>query len=284
MALTNRERFLRLMRGQALDRIPFFPCFGPWPETLARWHREGLAPEADYRTEVGFDGDLRHILPLHNYLCPMPPHQVLSEEGETAIVIDRGVTQRVRKDGHSMPEFLAYPVESREDWRRVKGLLDPDTPGRFPGNWAGFCAEHAARTDPAYAGDLPCGFFGGPRELLGFERLMYWLYDEPVLIDLVGQLPRRRGTRQQHRGEHQQRHAARLHGVSPQAKWPSASRRPLRGRRHDSLPARSQIGTPRRALPPEPRGPGGAAPRRQAGAVPLASTPVSRAGACGRDA
>jgi len=182
MDLTNRERFLRTMRGEPVDRAPFFPCFGPWPETLGRWRREGLPPDANYAEVVGFDGDLRHCLPLNAYLCPMPQYEMLADEGDTAIIVDRGIRQRVRKDGGSMPEFLGYPVESREDWARVKPLLDPDHPARFPASWREFCQGRQERTDPAYAGDLPCGFFGGPRELLGFERLMYWLHDEPELI------------------------------------------------------------------------------------------------------
>ena len=65
MDLTNRERFTRLMRGDPVDRAPFFPCFGPWPQTLARWHREGLAEDADWREILIYDrkpavGALRH--------------------------------------------------------------------------------------------------------------------------------------------------------------------------------------------------------------------------------
>jgi hypothetical protein len=71
--LTNRDRFLRLMRGQPVDRAPFFPCFGPWPQILAPWRREGLPGEADWRSIVGFDGDLRHKLPVNAYLIDRYP-------------------------------------------------------------------------------------------------------------------------------------------------------------------------------------------------------------------
>jgi len=183
MELTNRERFLRLMHGETVDRAPFFPCFGPWPETLERWHTEGLSPDADYRDVVGFDGDLRHILPVNAYLCPQPEQQVLADEGETQVIINnRGIKQRVRKDGGSMPEFLSHPVETPEDWARVRGLLRPDVPGRLPEAWDSFCQAHADRTEPWYAGDLPVGFFGGPRELMGFEKLVLSYYDEPSFI------------------------------------------------------------------------------------------------------
>jgi hypothetical protein len=182
MDLTNRKRFLRLMLGQPVDRAPFFPCFGPWPQTLARWRREGLAEGQDWREVVGFDGDLRHKLPLNAYWCPPFERRVLQPYGEANIVVDeRGVVKREFDDGWSI-EFLSHPVANRADWERLKGRLDPDAPGRFPADWASFCECHASRTDPAYAGDLPCGFFGGPREMLGFERLLFTFCDDPALL------------------------------------------------------------------------------------------------------
>jgi len=183
--LTNRDRFLRLMRGEPVDRAPFFPCFGPWPQTLARWQREGLPEDGDWRAIAGFDGALRHKLPVNATLCPPFEPRVLAVEGETQVVVDqRGVTKRERDGGWSY-EFLAHPVTGRDSWEQIKARLDPDMPGRFPAEWEAFCAQHAERTDPAYAGDLPVGFFGGPRELLGFERLVTIFYDDPALLEEI---------------------------------------------------------------------------------------------------
>ena len=39
--MSERERFLRYMHFQPVDRIPLMEM-GLWPETLERWHREGL--------------------------------------------------------------------------------------------------------------------------------------------------------------------------------------------------------------------------------------------------
>jgi uroporphyrinogen decarboxylase len=182
--LTNRERFLRLMRGQPVDRVPFFPCFGPWPQTLARWQREGLPEDGDWREICGFDGALRFKLPVNAYLCPAFEPRVLAEEGETQVVVDqRGVTKRERDGGWSY-EFLAHPVTDRASWEQIKARLKPDAM-RFPADWGAFCERHAERTDPAYAGDLPVGFFGGPRELLGFERLATIFYDDPALLNEI---------------------------------------------------------------------------------------------------
>lgn len=188
MELTNRERFLRLMRGQPVDRAPFFPCFGPWPETLARWHREGLPEDADYARVCGFDGDLRHLVPVNGFLCPGFQEQVLEEDERTRVVVDGwGARKRERKDGVSMPEFLSFAIRTRADWEREKRRFDPAAPHRFPppADWERYCAENAARTDPCYAGDRPIGFFGGPRELLGLEGLIYLLHDDPSLAEEI---------------------------------------------------------------------------------------------------
>ena len=55
--MTQRERFLRYMRGQTVDRVPLMEM-GLWPETLDRWHHEGLPPWVT---------DIRH---LEDYLVP----------------------------------------------------------------------------------------------------------------------------------------------------------------------------------------------------------------------
>ena len=186
--MTNRERFLRLMRGEPVDRAPFFPCFGPWPATLERWRREGLPEDADYAEVVGFDGCLRHKMPVNGFLCPPIEHQVIEEDEHTRVVVDQfGVRKRERKDGGSMPEFLSFMVSSREDWEEVKARFDPSTPGRFPDRerWQQYCEENANRTDPCYAGDRPIGFFGGPRELFGFEGLVFTFHDDAALLEDV---------------------------------------------------------------------------------------------------
>jgi len=185
--MTNRERFLRLMRGEPLDRAPFFPCFGPWPATLERWHAEGLPRDADWRAICGFDGDMRHMLPINGFLNPQFEERVIAEDDQFRVFTDRfGVRKRDRKDQGSMPEFLGYAVENRADWERVRDeRLQPDMAGRLGANWAELRASHADRTEPFYAGDLPIGFFGGPRALLGVERLAMWFYDEPALLEEI---------------------------------------------------------------------------------------------------
>lgn len=191
MALTNRERFLRLMRGEPVDRAPFAACFLAWDETLARWHAEGLPREASARVDfldvVGVDFYVhRHKAPIHAFMWPGIERRVLEEEGDTRVLIDAfGARQRVHKNATGMPEFLEFPVADRADWDAIRWRFDPATPGRLPeqGPWRDFCAASEQLTDPCYAGGLPSGFFGGLRQLLGLERLAMAFHDDPVLIE-----------------------------------------------------------------------------------------------------
>ena len=193
MDLTNRERFLRLMRGEPVDRAPFAACFLAWPETLARWHREGLPEEPTSRYNflkvVGFDFYVhQHKMPVNAFLCPRLEEEILEEDEGTRVVIDEfGTRKRVRKDGTSMPEFISFMVSRRADWEETRKLLDPTTPGRFPDEeeWKSFCTESRKLTDPRYAGGFPGGFFGGLRQLFGLEGLAYAFYDDPNLVEDV---------------------------------------------------------------------------------------------------
>ena len=116
------ERLVRCLSGGDVDRVPFGVNFGwnPWTETLANWRRELGRPELDVANEFGYDagfacpslesGPLPHFEPL-----------TISETAEHVVTRDwRGVTQRNRRDGGSIPEFLDYPVKTPADWEDLR--------------------------------------------------------------------------------------------------------------------------------------------------------------------
>ena len=51
--MTSRERILRTIRHQEVDRVPMVD--GPWAGTLARWKAEGMPADADWVDYFGFD-------------------------------------------------------------------------------------------------------------------------------------------------------------------------------------------------------------------------------------
>jgi len=186
MDLTNRERYVRLMKGEPVDRAPFFSIFGPWGATIDRWKQEGLAAEATWETIaqiVGFEAHRGYQLPVNGFLCPGFEPRVLEESQDRRIIIDHfGVQMEDRKDQGSMPRFVSFAVANRRDWEEIKWRLDPDAPGRVPANWAEICRASREQGDPVFVGDLPIGFFGGPRQLMGLENLLFLMYDDPALI------------------------------------------------------------------------------------------------------
>lgn len=61
--LTSRERMIRTMRHEEVDRMMMFDY--PWRGTLLRWKREGMPENVDWRDYFGFD-KVGSILPDHS--------------------------------------------------------------------------------------------------------------------------------------------------------------------------------------------------------------------------
>ncbi len=184
--LSNRERFLRLFSGEPVDRAPFLDVMGFWPSSLARWKTEGLAPDATVETVrdiIGVDGHRGYKLPIKGYIWPEFNREVVAQSGDSALARNRwGGLERSFIESELMPITISGPVKDRSSWDAIKDRLDPDTPGRLPANWDAICREAESSGEPVYAGDLPLGFFGAPRELLGFERQAMLFYDDPELM------------------------------------------------------------------------------------------------------
>jgi uroporphyrinogen decarboxylase len=73
--------------------------------------------------------------------------------------------------------WIRLPVESREDWQRMKERYEPADPARFPDDFAERCRRLRGRdyvSTAAFAGP-----FWQMREWVGFERLCTIFADEP---------------------------------------------------------------------------------------------------------
>lgn len=187
--MNPHERFQACMHFQAVDRRPLME-WAPWGATTERWmHESGQ----DRKTVLSY---LRDCDPECNAgvdFSMQPPfvEQIISEDEETVVRRDRmGVTCREfkRNPETSMPEFIGFPVKSPEDWKRIKRLFDPSTPGRYPADWnERVSAWNAEKPILRYYG-LVANYYGGPslfgfaRMLLGDERVLYAFYDEPDMV------------------------------------------------------------------------------------------------------
>jgi len=78
-----------------------------------------------------------------------------------------------------------FPVRDRPTWEAMKERLRPASDGRFPPNWEEVREALAETELPVMVGGLPCGFFGGPRELFGLQGWLTCFYDDPELAHEV---------------------------------------------------------------------------------------------------
>lgn len=181
--MTNRERVICTALCQPADRLPLLFYFGPWPETVDAWEKEGFPAGTPWDYNLGLDPGIRHV-DINLGFCPAFPCETLEEKEHTKIVRNElGVIMELHKDHSTIPRYLDFPVKNMEDWERIKKeRLNPDSPERFPKNWEQLVQEYNQGDYVIQLGHFPYGLFGILRELMGIENFLIALYDDPDLI------------------------------------------------------------------------------------------------------
>jgi uroporphyrinogen decarboxylase len=183
--MDNRERFLGTMRYQPVDRRPLH-VVGWWPDTLARWRREGLPAEVeDVHAYLG-------VSPVRLInVCGVPgwhpPFEscVLREEKDFVVSIDTyGRTVRTFRDHTSMPEWIDFPVKSGDDLRRVlhEHFDVTNLDARFPAEWEVRIATARETPDALILLDGGC-YYWALRSVAGVEQASYLLYDATDTVE-----------------------------------------------------------------------------------------------------
>lgn len=185
--MNPRERFWNSCLGGPVDR-PFRFENGPWPTTLELWRGQGYPEGKEYAEVAGLDRLVRPLFDHFGFVqSPFFPkfreEMVESGEGWDIVRDGDGIVKKVfHEHGDlSMPQFLRFPVEDRDDWEQLKKRLQFDTPGRTEG-WDAEIAPLAVpnRDFPVYM--TICGAYGLPRNLLGPEKVGMTFYDDPELV------------------------------------------------------------------------------------------------------
>ena len=181
-----RMRWQHWFRGEKLDRVPDYEL-RYWPETLARWHGEGLPPsvQTDEEAEEFFGFDTRWLAPACVGILPPFPAAVLSEDERVKITIDyRGVSKyQTLKNGNStIPHYLEFPVRDGASWRRFKERLDPAMPGRLPEGEAWETLQRGWIDRDAPLGLHLGSTFGWVRNWMGFEGAAMACLTAPDLV------------------------------------------------------------------------------------------------------
>jgi uroporphyrinogen decarboxylase len=174
--MNSRQRFRTIMSLQVPDRVPLTEiCF--WPETIERWHNEGLPADQDpYQhfgldtiPSVSFDGSLRLDT------------ERLEETDE--YVVDRnsdGVTMKSWKTHTATPLETDFLIRTREDWERYSDRLQPSA-DRIP---EGTCEAISAAQD---RGDFivvsPIEPVWWMLRTMGHDHALIAMAEQPTLIE-----------------------------------------------------------------------------------------------------
>jgi hypothetical protein len=192
--MNDRERFLNCMHFKPVDRIPRWE-WGFRPDTTERWHREGLTsnvPDGVGWTEFlhldeggGYaGGSMARKVGVSVDLMPDFEGDVL-EESERIITRRNkwGAIVKSSKVGESIPQYVSFPLRTREDFQTYRSRWDPANSARYPQDWGTRKAAWKRRTYPIsiYA----YGWYGLLRELMGVEGLSVALHEDESLIDSV---------------------------------------------------------------------------------------------------
>jgi len=201
--MNGRELNEAIFSGSTFDRLPIAGV-GPWGETFERWHAEGLGKDDDHNRVLGLSGDDYEFFPLSLNMVPVFPIRVLKENSEYVTLVDEyGITKMMLRsefdrsgglmgaagETRSMSHWIDFPVKTMSDWKALyEERFRPDLNGRFPDHWETRKPEwtQRSRTRWVQAFSFPLGgLFGGMRQLLGLEGLLYATADDPELVRTI---------------------------------------------------------------------------------------------------
>lgn len=120
--MQSRERILAALNGKDMDRIPIMEI-GIWPETLERWHSEGLpqwiAPHdylgLDKLELLAYDGSLKL------------KEEIIEEDDESKIFTDGdGCRYKAWKKKQGSPHLIESSVKDINDWKKLRDNLKAD--------------------------------------------------------------------------------------------------------------------------------------------------------------
>lgn len=176
----HRDEYLDHMTFQSNERPLFTEIFGPLIGLKEEWEQQGATEdELSFKAFRYRTADI-HGVQVSNGFFGGPAEEVIEETPRIRTTRDgMGRIMKLTKGTSTLPLPISYPVESMEDWLRIKPHFE-FTEERLPGGWL-----HKARSAREAGQVIRAAMPGGydlPRQLMGEENLSYALYDEPEMI------------------------------------------------------------------------------------------------------
>jgi len=183
--MNTRERFVNVLTGQCVDRVPFIKVFGSNNTILPEWSNECPDLKSNIDRILKFEGTHRgwEITPV-NFRISQREKPVLIRSGanEDVYKFPDGTIELRNKGTDYHSQTLEWPIKNRQDWGcfRDKYLQAEDT-SRLPADWPEMVKKYKQRDYPLALSHG--GVYGFARRyLMGDEALMYTFYDDPGLV------------------------------------------------------------------------------------------------------
>jgi len=196
--MNSREMFLATLKFEKPNRIPLTPGNGR-ESTMNRWYTEGLPRNIVNITEYAYRQAGGTIIleqdglafPVDERMMPSFEEKVISRGERSQIVQDwKGNVCEIGNEftveylrnaiDFVTRRWIKCPVESRDDWERMKQRYNPDEPARFAPDAKELAKKLNNRTWPLEI------HFSGPfwqlRDWLGFENLCMMFHDDPAFV------------------------------------------------------------------------------------------------------
>ncbi|MCL2572806.1 MAG: hypothetical protein FWE11_10435 [Defluviitaleaceae bacterium] len=186
--MTARERLIKTLKFQPVDRVPIVE-WNIRTATMREWVKQGFPEGCNQRTFFNFD-PLYFSIPVSLGMNPAFEEKTIEETENYRIWQDRDGS--VRKDfseienpGFVTRSWLSFPVESRDDFLKMKERYASADPSRYPGNWDNIARVLKNIEIPVHV-TIPFLFWVA-RDWMGFDNLCTNFYDEPELLHEIFQ-------------------------------------------------------------------------------------------------
>ena len=175
--MTDRARFLAILNYEQPDEPLVMQWMGFSEATVRRWRGEGMPADVSPHEYFG----LRRARSLPVTVFPYPAREdVLLEQGDTYRIVLNNRDLKVRHDDNApyIPQFLGYPIKSRQDWERYKVRINRGCEGRYD-RLRETVDLYRNSDQPVILGLRGCWEI---RYFLGMTEALCMLYDDPDFV------------------------------------------------------------------------------------------------------